>query len=85
MGHELKIDSDRAWQAATALSELTGESLAAAVTTALEERLERERRARDKAKLIDHLEQIARRIHASMDPGTTSDHAWLYDENGLPK
>ncbi len=85
MGRQLRIDSDRAYEAATALSELTGESLAAAVTVALEERLQRERKARDREERIRHVRELAREIHAAMEPGVTSDHSWLYDENGLPK
>jgi len=85
VGQQLRIDSDRAYEAAIRLSELTGESVADAVTVALEQRLERERKARERETRIAKVRELAREVHAAMEPGTTSDHSWLYDENGLPK
>lgn len=85
MGQQINIESDRAYAAATQLSALTGESLTTAVTLALEERLERERRARDKEGKLARLRELADAVAARMEPGTTSDHSWLYDEDGLPK
>ena len=49
MGSQLNIKSDDAYALASRLSELTGESLTTAVTTALRERLEREERLRARA------------------------------------
>ncbi len=85
MGQQLNIKSDDAYALASELSELTGESLTAAVTVALKERLERERRARDKEAKIQRIMAFAKEIKAHVDPSLTSDHAWLYDEDGFPK
>ena len=91
MGMQLNIKSDEAYRMASQLAALTGESLTAAVTEALRERLERqngerEARERDKAALRAHLMEIAADIRANMDDGVSSDHGWLYnDETGLPK
>lgn len=85
MGQQLNIKSDHAYAVASELSELTGESLTNAVTVALEERLEREKRARDRETRIQRIRMFAAEIKAHMDPDATSDHSWLYDENGFPK
>ena len=49
MATQLNVKSEDGYRLATELSLLTGESLTAAVTQALRERLEREQRARDRA------------------------------------
>ena len=87
MGHQLNIKSDDAYALAAALSALTGESLTAAVTAALRERLEREHKARDRQHKIDRIRAITADIRANMaHPLPSSDHGWLYDETtGLPK
>ncbi len=86
MGSQLNIKSDDAYALASRLSELTGESLTTAVTTALRERLEREERARTRAERSARLLAIAADIRSHMaGPLPASDHRWLYDENGLPK
>jgi len=62
----------------------TGESLTAAVTTALRERLEAVRR-RKQDSMYAALMAIGKR-GAARDSGPQIDHAeLLYDENGLPK
>ena len=85
MGAQLNIKSEDAYRLASELAELTGKALTAAVTAALRERLERERRARDQAVLKQRLTALAAEIRAHMREPVTSDHGWLYDENGLPK
>ncbi len=86
MGSQLNIKSDDAYALASRLSELTGESLTTAVTTALRERLEREERVRARAERSARLLAIAADIRSHMQaPLPPSDHRWLYDENGLPK
>jgi antitoxin VapB len=86
MGQQLNIKSDDAYALATRLSELTGESLTSVVTTALRERLEREEKLRDRAARKARIMAIAAEIREHMDkPLPSSDHSWLYDENGLPK
>ncbi len=84
MGQQLNIKSDDAYALASELAQLTGESLTGAVTRVLREAVEREKRRRDRDAKIAELLAIAAEIKAHMQPGTTSDHSWLYDENGLP-
>lgn len=85
MGQQLNIKSEDAHALATRLSELTGESLTSAVTTAIRERLEREEKLRDrearKRRILDIAAEIREHIGT---PLPSSDHSWLYDENGLP-
>ena len=86
MGTQLNIKSDDAYRLASELASLTGESLTAAVTAALRERLEREQRARDLETRLAKLREITADIRRYLDqPGASSDHSWLYDENGLPR
>ena len=86
MGAQLNIKSEDAYQLASRLSELTGESLTTVVTKALRTELDREQRLRDKAALEEKLWAIAGQIKANMATGVTSDHGWLYDdETGLPR
>lgn len=86
MGTQLNIKSDDAYRLASALSELTGESLTAAVTTALEERLKRLQAAQDIEMRLAQIREITADMRARMDkPLPTSNHDWLYDdETGLP-
>ncbi len=86
MGTQLNIKSEDAYRLASELSELTGESLTAAVTAALRERLERERVARGREARLAEVRRITAEIRAGMrEPLPSSDHGWMYDENGLPR
>lgn len=86
MGMQLNIKSNDAYRMASRLAELTGESLTAAVTTALRERLEREEQSRDREERKRRIREIALEIRAHLPADMTSDHSWLYDdETGLPK
>ena len=85
MGPQLNIKSDDAYRLASELSELTGESLTAAVTAALRERLERERAVRDREMRLETIRRIAADIRSHMkEPLPSSDHSWMYDDDGLP-
>jgi antitoxin VapB len=85
MGAELNIESEDAYRLACRLSELTGESVTSVVTTALRAGLEREERARDRAERLRRVREIAADIRQHLKhPLPTSNHDWLYDENGLP-
>lgn len=55
MGAQLNIKSEDAYQLASQLSELTGESMTTVVTKALRTELDREQRPRDKAVLTEKL------------------------------
>lgn len=82
----LNIKNEDAHRLARQLSELTGESMAQAVTQAIRERLERVRKIHGLS-LADRLLIIGKdsAVHLKA-PFTSIDHGnWLYDKNGLPK
>jgi hypothetical protein len=86
MGQQLNIKSDHASAVANKLSEMTGESLTTVVTVALDQRLEREARARDREARIGKVRKLSAEIRQRLgDPLPSSDHSWLYDDNGLPR
>ncbi|MEJ0016371.1 MAG: type II toxin-antitoxin system VapB family antitoxin [Acetobacteraceae bacterium] len=85
MGAQLNIKSEDAYRLASRLAELTGESLTAVVTRALQAELDRQERARDVQARVEHVMAIAREIRAHMREPVSSDTSWLYDEDGLPK
>ncbi len=85
MGAQLNIKSEDAYRLASRLAELTGESLTAVVTRALQAELDRQERARDVQARVEHVMAIAREIRAHMREPVSSDTSWLYDEAGLPK
>jgi antitoxin VapB len=86
MGQQLNIKSEDAYRLASELAELTGESLTTAVTTALRERLEREQAARNRGARMARVRGITAEIRRNMrEPLPSSDHSWLYDEDGLPR
>jgi antitoxin VapB len=80
----LNIKNDEAHKLATELAGLTGESLTAAVTLALRERLARERRRRRPDLVAARLMKIGSRYAALADTGRSSDEILGYDEHGLP-
>jgi antitoxin VapB len=82
---QLNIKSRRAYRAAVELSEITGESLTSAVTTALEEKLDRERRRTSREGIADRLMELGRRYSALPDSGLTEDEILDYDEYGIPR
>lgn len=86
---QLNIKDDALIADAKALAELLGTSTTAAVREAVQGRLAAERAAReDKVRRkYEALMEIGRRVRESLPPGTdlSSDHSYLYDENGLPK
>ncbi len=85
MGAQLNIKSEDAYRLASRLSELTGESLTSVVTKALQAELAREERARDRDERLRRVRQITADIRRHLrEPLPSSNHDWLYDENGLP-
>ena len=91
MGSQLNIKSDDAYALASRLSELTGESLTTAVTTALRERLEREERLRmaaeaERQALIAEVLALGHELRRHVEPGTSStDHEDVYGADGMPQ
>jgi antitoxin VapB len=83
----LNIKNPQAHELARQLARLTGESMTTAVSEAIRERLERERRRRNAQNLSSELLGIGRRCAAHMRPPLhSSDHGdLLYDEHGLPR
>jgi antitoxin VapB len=82
----LNIKNKEAHRLAEELAELTGESMATAVTIAVRERLDRVRQERNPS-LADRLLAIGRDCAAHLkEPFRSADHAeLLYDERGLPR
>jgi antitoxin VapB len=84
----LNIKNEEADRLARELADLTGESVTAAVTEALRERLTRERRQRRRKATSAELLEIARDIASRLkEPWKSIDiDELLYDEKtGLPK
>jgi antitoxin VapB len=82
---QLNIKNPEARRLADELAALTGESVTETVTTALRERLERQKKSRSKEGLAERLMEIGRRWgnEPERDPRDPDDI--LYDEFGLPK
>jgi antitoxin VapB len=86
MGAQLNIKSEHAYRLASRLSELTGESLTSVVTKALRAALAREEHAHDREERLRRVREITADIRRHMrQPLPSSNHDWLYDENGLPR
>ena len=83
----LHITNSETCYLATELARLTGETTTGAITVALRERLEREKRRRDATVLAQELHAIGQRCAALLAPGpAAAEHGQLvYDERGLPK
>ncbi len=82
----LNIKNDEAHRLAQELATLTGESMAAAVTEAVRERLDRVRRERG-IHLSDRLLAIGKDCAARLkEPFRSADHGdLLYGDDGLPR
>jgi len=86
MGAQLNIKSEDAYRLASRLSALTGESLTTVVTRALRAELDREERTRDRQERLLRLRETTADIRRHLrQPLPSSNHDWLYDDNGLPK
>jgi antitoxin VapB len=83
----LNIKNGEAHEMAAELAGLRGTSLSKAVTDAIRNELEREKRRRARAGLSDELLEIGHRCAAHISgPMSSSDHAaMLYDDQGLPR
>lgn len=82
----LNIKNDETHRLAEELARLTGESMTAAVTTALRDRLEKVKRERGES-LAERLLAIGRDCAPRLkEPFRSADHGdLLYDERGLPR
>ena len=88
---QLNIKNDEAYRLARELADRTGESLTVVVTTALRQRLDRERtneseRPQKKAERFRRIQDVVKRFDALpvLDDREPDDIVG-YDENGLPK
>ena len=83
----LNIKNEKACALARELADLTGETMTGAISVALRERLEREKKQRDVEARIDAMMAIGERCAKLMGPGPSSTEIgdFLYDERGLPK
>ncbi len=82
----LNIKNDETYRLVDELAKLTGETMTAAVTVAVRERLDRIRRERDGC-LADRLLTIGKDCAARLkEPFKSADHGeLLYDDRGLPR
>ena len=82
----INIKNDETHRLVQELAALTGESMTAAVTEAVRERLDRVRREQS-ASLAERLLQIGKDCAAHLkEPFRSADHGdLLYDELGLPR
>ena len=83
----LNIKNEETCKLAADLARLTGETMTGAITVALQERLEREKRLRDADVRAQKLRAIAERCAKLLRPGPSAvEHGdVLYDERGLPR
>ena len=83
----LNIKNAETYRLAKALADETGESMTAAVTEAIRERLTRLQAEKDRAGMAERIHAIAAEMRARLpDDFFDVDHAdLLYDEDGLPK
>jgi len=83
----LNIKNEETCRLADELARLTGDTKTGAITIALKERLEREKRRRDADALMRELRAIGERCAARLKPGPSAvEHGdYLYDEYGVPK
>lgn len=83
----LNIKNHETCRLARDLAQLTGETMTGAITVALQERLEREKRGRSMGDRLQEMRAIAERCAKLLGPGPSAvEHGdLLYDERGLPK
>ena len=83
----LNIKNQDTCRLAGELARLTGETMTGAITVALRERLEREKRERTVEARLREIRAIAERCAKLMRDGPSAvDHGdFLYDEHGLPR
>ncbi len=82
----LNIKNEETCRLASEMARLTGETMTGAITVALRERLEREKRARSVEARVQELRAIADRCAKLLGPGPSAvEHGdVLYNEQGLP-
>ena len=83
----LNIKNEETCRLAGELARLTGETMTAAITVALRERLERTRPISHPGMSVEEMLAFGRETAAMLRDGPSAvEHGdFLYDENGLPK
>jgi antitoxin VapB len=84
----LSLKNPETERLAKVLAETTGESITAAVTIALKERLERAEKAKNRESRLEWLNRVTKETAAIMNDGRTSEELIeeLYDpKTGLPR
>ena len=84
----LRINNEETCRLARELARLTGETITEAITVAVRERLEREKRERSVEDKVKELHAIGQRCASMLlnDWPSAVEHGdLLYDERGLPK
>ena len=83
----LNIKNEETCRLASELSRLTGETMTGAITVALKERLDREKRGRSVEERVRAIRAIGKRCARLLGDGPAAvDHGdLLYDERGLPR
>lgn len=83
----LSIKNDKICQLAGELARLTGKTMTGAITVALRERLDRERRVCGASQRLLEMRAIAERCARLLGPGpSTIEHDdEFYDDRGLPR
>jgi len=81
----LNIKSEETHRRAKELARLAGETMTQAVDRAIAERLERIRKRRNKAALVERLLEIGRECAALPVLDSRRPEEMLYDKQGLPK
>ena len=83
----LNIKNQETCRLASELAELTGETMTGAITVALKERLEREKRERSFEDRVRELHTIGQRCAGLLLDGPSAlEHGdFLYDQHGLPR
>ena len=76
----LNIKNEETCRLARELADLTGETMTGAITVALRERLEREKRVAELHAIGQHCASLL-----SDGPSAVEHGDFLYDEDGLPK
>ena len=84
----LNIKNEETCRLASELARLTGESMTGAITVAVKERLEREKRERSVEAKVKELHAIGQRCASMLRndwPSAVEHGDFLYDDRGLPK
>ena len=83
----LNIKNEETCRLARELADLTGETMTGAITVALQERLERERRQRELDALVEDVMAIGRHSAALKRDGPSVAEIIdsMYDEHGAPR